>query len=476
MNGYRSIRFPRKRIFIIDELALVLAFFSAILIRYRSDARYWAGFFDGLYVSVLVVAVLMQAIIFLVYDSRRPSLFVQDRVQGLFYIIKGRMILLIFIILYLYMTQKGVDSSRFVIGATIMLNVFYDYILRNIIKSQYFSRVGELKEKILELSFPFPSDEEIRKKISEGDISKVLIHPGDAAEEEIERVISVADVMGIHPFVGLKSLGYDVRSGIVRDISDYASIPVSVRKERFDIFGVHYAVARVEEAVLHVKRHVKELKGEYICFSNVHTLVMARENPDYARVLNESAFAFPDGAPIAQLQQKSGMELAERVAGPDFMEHMFKASTDGSITHYFYGASQNTLDELNKKLLEKYPGIVIKGMYSPPFRELTPEEDQRDVDMINASGADILWVGLGAPKQEKWMNAHKGRINAVMMGVGAGFDFHAGTINRAPLWIQKIGFEWLYRLFQDPKRLIRRYFITNTKYMWYLMLAKIKRQ
>ncbi len=436
MNGYRSIRFPRKRIFIIDELALVLAFFSAILIRYRSDARYWAGFFDGLYVSVLVVAVLMQAIIFLVYDSRRPSLFVQDRVQGLFYIIKGRMILLIFIILYLYMTQKGVDSSRFVIGATIMLNVFYDYILRNIIKSQYFSMVGELKEKILELSFPFPSDEEIRKKISEGDISKVLIHPGDAAEEEIERVISVADVMGIHPFVGLKSLGYDVRSGIVRDISDYASIPVSVRKERFDIFGVHYAVARVEEAVLHVKRHVKELKGEYICFSNVHTLVMARENPDYARDLNESAFAFPDGAPIAQLQQKSGMELAERVAGPDFMEHMFKASTDGSITHYFYGASQNTLDELNKKLLEKYPGIVIKGMYSPPFRELTPEEDQRDVDMINASGADILWVGLGAPKQEKWMNAHKGRINAVMMGVGAGFDFHAGTINRAPIWIQ----------------------------------------
>ncbi len=403
MNGFRSIRFPRKRIFIIDELAFVAAFFSALLIRYRGDFRYWADFFDGLYISVLVVAVLVQAIIFLIYDSRRPSLFVQDKVQGLFYIIKGRIILLIFIILYLYMTQKGVDSSRFVIAASVSLDVVYDYILRNIIKSQYFSRVGELKEKVLELSYPFPGDDELKDEIIKGGVSKILIHPKGAPKEQLERVIKTSENAGVHPFVGLESLDYDVRGGIVSDVSDFAAIPASVRKERFDVFGVRYAIARVEEAVLHVKRHIDDLRGEYICFSNVHTLVMARENPDYAEVLNGAAFVFPDGAPIAQLQQKSGMELAERVAGPDFMEHMFRASTDGSITHYFYGASKKTLDELRKNLEEKYKGIVIKGMYSPPFRELSEEEDRKDVEMINASGADIVWIGLGAPKQEKWM-------------------------------------------------------------------------
>ena len=150
------------------------------------------------------------------------------------------------------------------------------------------------------------------------------------------------------------------------------------------------------------------------------------------------------------------------------MEHMFRNTSDGSLTHYFYGAKQETLDALKVNLEKKYPGIVIKGLYSPPFRELTPKEDQADVDMINASGADIIWIGLGAPKQEKWMQAHKGRINGVMMGVGAGFDFHAGTIKRAPAWIQKIGLEWLYRLFQDPGRLIKRYVITNAKFFWYL--------
>ena len=108
-------------------------------------------------------------------------------------------------------------------------------------------------------------------------------------------------------------------------------------------------------------------------------------------------------------------------------------------------------------------------MYSPPFRALSEEEDRADVNLINGSGADIVWIGLGAPKQEKWMNAHRGEISGVMMGVGAGFDFHAGTIRRAPKWIQKIGLEWLFRLFQDPGRLFKRYFVTNGKFIWYLL-------
>ena len=125
-------------------------------------------------------------------------------------------------------------------------------------------------------------------------------------------------------------------------------------------------------------------------------------------------------------------------------------------------------------LLKKYPGIDIRGMYSPPFRKLSEEEDAADIERINASGADIIWIGLGAPKQENWMHAHKDKINGVMMGVGAGFDFHAGTIRRAPKWVQKIGLEWLYRMSQDPKRLSRRYLVTNTKFMYYNLVDRIK--
>ena len=201
---------------------------------------------------------------------------------------------------------------------------------------------------------------------------------------------------------------------------------------------------------------------------------MGKDNPDYAEVLNGAAFVFPDGNPIAKLQRKRGFAEAKRVAGPDFMRHMFRATTDGKISHYFYGSKEETLELLKENLEKKYPGIEIKGLYSPPFRQLSDKEDEADIAMINASGADIIWVGLGAPKQEKWMRAHEGKVNGVMMGVGAGFDFHAGTIKRAPKWVQKIGMEWFYRLLQDPGRLFKRYLVTNSKFIWYLFLDRIK--
>ncbi len=239
-----------------------------------------------------------------------------------------------------------------------------------------------------------------------------------------------------------------------------------------DVFGVNYAIGTPEGAVSYVLDHVRELAGQYICFSNVHTTVMAKEHSKYCEALNGSAFTFPDGSPIARTQRRAGYNKAERIAGPDFMENVFRKSMDGSVTHFFYGSSQKTLDSLKRELEVRYPGIVIKGMYSPPFRKLTPEEDQAAVDMINNSGADIIWIGLGAPKQENWMQSHKGQINGVMMGVGAGFDFHARTIRRAPVWIQKLGFEWLFRLIQDPTRLFRRYLVTNIKYVWYKYVKK----
>ena len=245
-----------------------------------------------------------------------------------------------------------------------------------------------------------------------------------------------------------------------------------IEEEKCPIFGVNYSIASISGAVLYVKEHIDELRGKYICFSNVHTTVMAREHEDYKEILNGAAFAFADGNPIARRQRRRGYREAERVAGPDFMERMFEATADGKLTHYFYGSTEETLKALKEHLEKNYPQISIAGMYSPPFRKATDEEDLGDVDRINASGADIIWIGLGAPKQEKWMKAHEGKVNGVMMGVGAGFDFHAGTIKRSPEWIQKIGFEWLFRLSQDPKRLINRYLVTNTKFLYYSILEK----
>lgn len=155
------------------------------------------------------------------------------------------------------------------------------------------------------------------------------------------------------------------------------------------------------------------------------------------------------------------------MTGPDLMKELLKESKTKHYRHYFYGSTQKTLDVLREKVTENYPGAVIAGMYSPPFRPLTPEEDEDVVRMINEAKPDFVWVGLGAPKQERWMAVHEDRVQALMVGVGAAFDYEAGNIRRAPQWMQKHNLEWLYRLMQDPKRLFKRYFVTNTKYLWW---------
>ena len=149
------------------------------------------------------------------------------------------------------------------------------------------------------------------------------------------------------------------------------------------------------------------------------------------------------------------------------MPEIFKLSEEQGYRHFFYGSKQSTLDALQKELQKRYPKLNIVGMYSPPFRPLTEEEDAREVAMINEAHPDFIWVGLGAPKQENWMAAHKNRVNGLMLGVGAGFDFHAGKVKRAPKWMQELCLEWLFRLMQDPKRLLPRYFDTNMSFIWY---------
>lgn len=233
-----------------------------------------------------------------------------------------------------------------------------------------------------------------------------------------------------------------------------------------NILGTDILVTCMDETVEDIEKNIEKLRGEYICVGNVHTTVMAHDDKAYYRVQKEAAFVLPDGKPLSVYSKKHGFPEAERVTGPDLMLALF--ARENGLCHYFYGSTEETLALLREKLLEKYPHLQIAGMVSPPFHALDEKEDAAYIDRINASKADIIWVGLGAPKQENWMHQHKGRVNGVMIGVGAGFDYHAGNIKRAPRWMQKCSLEWLYRLLQDPKRLFRRYFVTNTRYLWLL--------
>lgn len=237
-----------------------------------------------------------------------------------------------------------------------------------------------------------------------------------------------------------------------------------------NIIGTDILVTDMAKTVELIENNIEELRGKYICVGNVHTTVMAHDDAQYHTVQKEAAFVLPDGKPLSVYSRKHGFEEAERVTGPDLMLELFKR--ENGLKHYFYGSTQETLTMLGEKLKEQYPKLAIAGMVSPPFHELSEEEDAAAVRQINESGADIIWVGLGAPKQENWMYAHKDKVNGVMIGVGAGFDYHAGNIKRAPMWMQKMSLEWLYRLLQDPKRLFKRYLVTNTRYLYLIKKEK----
>lgn len=232
------------------------------------------------------------------------------------------------------------------------------------------------------------------------------------------------------------------------------------------ILKTNIQVTDMQRTVSYLQEHLGELCGEYICVSNVHTTVMASRDEVYRNIQNQAVMALPDGKPLTIVSRIRGFHNAGRVPGPDLMKEIFKVSEKKGYTHYFYGSKEETLEKLKNNLLNEFPELKIVGMQSPPFRALTKEEDARDVARINASGADFIWVGLGAPKQEQWMYAHRRQVCGLMLGVGAGFDFHAGTVKRAPKWMQECCLEWLYRLMQDPKRLLKRYASTNLDFIW----------
>jgi N-acetylglucosaminyldiphosphoundecaprenol N-acetyl-beta-D-mannosaminyltransferase len=206
--------------------------------------------------------------------------------------------------------------------------------------------------------------------------------------------------------------------------------------------------------------------SRYICFCNVHALVTASVRSDLAKTYDDADLVLPDGAPVAWMLRVLGYKTQKRISGPDFMWQCCAHAQDHQASVFLYGNTQTTLEALETILHEAFPRLRIAGLLSPPYRPLTSAEDEAIVNRINNCGSHIVFVSLGCPKQELWMAKHRDRVQAVMLGVGAAFDFHAGTVQRPPVWVQNLGFEWLCRLAQEPKRLWKRYLLANSIFVY----------
>lgn len=231
------------------------------------------------------------------------------------------------------------------------------------------------------------------------------------------------------------------------------------------ILGMRVDATSYKDAVSRVLDWASARESRYVCVANVHMTMEAYDSLEFQRIVNSADLVTPDGMPLVWMLRKLGVSNQRRVYGPALMDRLCEIASREGVPVGLYGGRRETLDELKARLRAKYPNLNIVYAHSPPFRSLTAAEDERVVEEINASGARILFVGLGCPKQERWMAEHKGRIKAVMLGVGAAFDFHAGRVPQAPPWMQRMGLEWLFRLVMEPRRLWQRYAKHNPRFV-----------
>lgn len=215
-------------------------------------------------------------------------------------------------------------------------------------------------------------------------------------------------------------------------------------------------------------------ESRYVCVCNVHSVVMSKQRQEFRQVINSADAATCDGMPVTWYLRRCGFPRQRRINGPDLMWNCCRRAALTGMPVYLYGAAPDTLETLAQRLRAAFPGLQLVGTYSPPFRELTPGEEREVAAMIEQSGARVVFVSLGCPKQELWMARQRGKLPAVMIGVGAAFDYHAGVVKRAPRVMQDLGLEWLFRLIAEPRRLWRRYLVTNTLFVCYLVVQWIK--
>lgn len=230
-----------------------------------------------------------------------------------------------------------------------------------------------------------------------------------------------------------------------------------------------------EDATHTIVQWAKDRQSCYVCAANVHMLMEAWDSLEFAKVLEDAAMVTPDGMPLVWGLRLLGFPDASRVYGPTLTLHICEAAAGAQIPIGLYGGTPESLREFTKFLESKFPSIRISCAISPPFRPLTSEEDNEYTQTITNSGVKILLVGIGCPKQEKWMAAHQGKVQAVMLGVGAAFDFHSGQVKQAPTFMQQAGLEWLFRLIMEPRRLWKRYIYNNPRYICVFIIQLLRK-
>jgi len=240
------------------------------------------------------------------------------------------------------------------------------------------------------------------------------------------------------------------------------------------VLGQDINVSNIQSISSSVFQVLEENRCGYVCVSNVHMVFTAKNHASLRAAMSASLANVSDGMPLVwELRRQGYKRTAQRVSGPDLMIELCKKAQADKLPIYFYGGSPLVVELMKEKLLESFPNLLIAGLESPPMLPDEPEVDQVVVDRIKDSGAKIVFVGLGCPKQELWMHAYSPHIPAVLIGVGAAFDFFAGSVKRAPLWMQKSGLEWFYRLCSEPRRLWKRYLVTNSLFIWYVILERL---
>lgn len=231
------------------------------------------------------------------------------------------------------------------------------------------------------------------------------------------------------------------------------------------VLGVPISTVNMGVAVRTILNWVSQRNAQYICVRDVHGVMRAQEDAALMDIHNKAGLITPDGMPLAWTLKARGYKGAGRVCGADLVAALCSASVPSGTRHYLYGGKPGVAERMAAKLIEQFPGVQIVGSSTPPFRPLTPREDEAAIAEISATRPDVVWVGLSTPKQEFWMRDHVGRIpGATLVGIGAAFDFYAGDVKRAPRWMHSSGLEWFHRLISEPRRLWRRYLVLAPKF------------
>lgn len=264
--------------------------------------------------------------------------------------------------------------------------------------------------------------------------------------------------------------------GVPREPTDMQESPLPSRRmphrpDRVNVLGVGVSAISTRDALAVIDDAIAAGERSYVCVTGVHGVMESCEDPDLRLIHNRARLVTPDGMPMVWIAWLRGLRHVERVYGPDLMIECCRESVSKGYRHFLYGGAPGVAERLDARLQERIPGLIVAGTFTPPFRDLSEGEEREMLDRIAAARPDIVWVGLSTPKQERWMARYVDRLGVpVLIGVGAAFDFHAGLKKQAPRWIQRSGFEWLFRLSAEPRRLWRRYLSNNPRFVWRYLL------